>query len=70
MKKRGEDGHLSWSVVEPIPGLTAKRAMTGRHPGRTTATILIGIAGVSVGSFNVWSLLVATLEAGILLSNR
>ena len=44
--------------------------MTGRHPGWTIATILIGIAGVSVGSFNVWSLLVPRLEAGILLSNR
>ncbi len=73
-------GLISWIVVGAIAGLLAKRIVPGPDPGRFMITILLGIAGASVGGlvagilsgsgvtgFNVWSLLVATLGAVILL---
>ena len=73
-------GLISWIVVGAIVGLLAKRIVTGPDPGRSMITVLLGMAGASVGGlvggilggsgatgFNVWSVLVATLGAVILL---
>jgi uncharacterized membrane protein YeaQ/YmgE (transglycosylase-associated protein family) len=74
-------GLLSWIVVGLLAGLLAKWIMPGSDPGGIIVTILIGMAGASVGGFvvsilggigatgfNVWSVLVATLGAVILLA--
>lgn len=60
--------------------MLAKRIVPGPDPGRFVVTILLGMAGASVGGFvvgtlggtgatgfNVWSILVATLGAVLLL---
>ena len=60
--------------------MLAKRIVPGPDPGRFIVTVLLGMAGASVGGFvvgvlggsgttgfNVWSVLVATLGAVILL---
>ena len=73
-------GLISWIVVGAIVGLLAKRIAPGPDPGRSMITVLLGMAGASVGGlvggilsgsgatgFNVWSVLVATLGAVILL---
>jgi uncharacterized membrane protein YeaQ/YmgE (transglycosylase-associated protein family) len=73
-------GLVSWIVVGAIAGLLAKRIVPGPDPGRFVVTILLGMAGASVGGFvmgvlggsgttgfNVWSVLVATLGAVLLL---
>ncbi len=64
-----------------IAGLLAKLVMPGDDPGGVIVTILIGMAGALVGGFvvgllggtgatgfNIWSILVATLGAIILLA--
>ena len=74
-------GIISWIVVGLIAGLLAKWFMPGTGPGGFIVTVLIGMAGASIGGFvvrllggtgatgfNVWSILVATLGAIILLS--
>lgn len=74
-------GLLSWMVVGLLAGLLAKWIMPGSDPGGIIVTILVGMAGASVGGlivsilggtgatgFNVWSILVATLGAVILLA--
>lgn len=74
-------GLISWVVVGLIAGLLAKWLMPGPDPGGLIVTALIGMAGASVGGFvvgilggtgatgfNVWSILVATLGAAILLA--
>jgi uncharacterized membrane protein YeaQ/YmgE (transglycosylase-associated protein family) len=74
-------GLISWIVVGLLAGLLAKWVMPGSDPGGIIVTILIGMAGASVGGFvvsilggigatgfNVWSILVATLGAVILLA--
>ena len=74
-------GLLSWVVVGLLAGLLAKWVMPGSDPGGAIVTILVGMAGASVGGFvvsilggigatgfNVWSVLVATLGAVILLA--
>jgi uncharacterized membrane protein YeaQ/YmgE (transglycosylase-associated protein family) len=74
-------GLLSWIVVGLLAGLLAKWVMPGEDPGGIIVTILVGMAGASVGGFivsilggigatgfNVWSILVATLGAVILLA--
>jgi uncharacterized membrane protein YeaQ/YmgE (transglycosylase-associated protein family) len=74
-------GIISWILVGLIAGLLAKWIMPGSGPGGLIITILIGMAGASIGGFivrllggagatgfNVWSILVATLGAIILLS--
>ncbi len=74
-------GIISWIVVGLVAGLLAKWIMPGEDPGGIIVTILVGMAGASVGGFvvsilggagatgfNVWSILVATLGAVILLA--
>jgi uncharacterized membrane protein YeaQ/YmgE (transglycosylase-associated protein family) len=73
-------GIISWIVVGLIAGLLAKLLMRGDGPGGLIATTLIGMAGAVVGGiligvlgdagatgFNIWSILVATLGAVVLL---
>lgn len=72
---------LSWIVVGLIAGVLGKLIMPGDDPGGFIVTILLGIVGAFVGGFvvslfggigvtgfNVWSILVATLGAVILLA--
>ncbi len=72
---------LSWILVGLLAGLLAKWVMPGHDPGGIIVTILVGMAGASVGGFivsilggtgatgfNVWSILVATLGAVVLLA--
>lgn len=81
-KKRGKEmGILSWIVVGLIAGALGKLIMPGDDPGGFIVTTLIGMAGAVVGGFvvgllggtgatgfNIWSILVATLGAIILLA--
>ena len=73
-------GILSWIVIGLIAGLLAKLVMPGDNPGGLIVTTLIGMAGAVVGGFligvlggagatgfNVWSILVATVGAVVLL---
>ena len=73
-------GLMSWILVGAIAGMLAKRIVPGPDPGRFIVTVLLGMAGASVGGFvvgvlggsgttgfNVWSVLVATLGAVLLL---
>jgi uncharacterized membrane protein YeaQ/YmgE (transglycosylase-associated protein family) len=72
---------LSWIVVGLIAGVLGNLIMPGDDPGGFIATIIYGIFGAFVGGsvvsifggigvmgFNVWSTLVATLGAVILLA--
>ncbi len=74
-------GIISWIVVGLIAGALGKLIMPGDDPGGFIVTILIGMAGALVGGFvvgilggtgatgfNIWSILVATLGAVILLA--
>lgn len=73
-------GIISWVLVGLIAGLLAKWFIPWSRPGGLIFTILIGMAGASIGGFifrllggtgatgfNLWSILVATLGAIILL---
>ena len=73
-------GLISWIAVGAIAGLLARRIVPGPDPGRFVVTVLLGMAGASVGGFavgvlggsgatgfNLWSILVATLGAVFLL---
>jgi uncharacterized membrane protein YeaQ/YmgE (transglycosylase-associated protein family) len=73
-------GIISWIIVGLIAGALGKLVMPGDDPGGFIATLLIGMAGAVVGGFvvsilggagatgfNIWSILVATLGAIILL---
>ena len=73
-------GIISWILVGLIAGLLAKWLMPESGPRGLIITILIGMAGASIGGFifrllggtgatgfNLWSILVATLGAIILL---
>ena len=73
-------GLISWILVGVIAGLLAKWIMPGEGPGGFIITIILGMAGASIGGFvvgilggtgatgfNIWSILVATLGAIILL---
>jgi uncharacterized membrane protein YeaQ/YmgE (transglycosylase-associated protein family) len=72
---------LAFIVVGLIAGLLAKLVMPGDDPGGLIVTTLVGIAGAFVGGLlvqflggagvtgiNIWSILVATLGAVILLA--
>ena len=74
-------GILAWIVIGLIAGALAKLIMPGDDPGGIIVTIVIGIVGAFVGGFvvnllggagvsgfNIWSILVATLGAIILLA--
>jgi len=74
-------GIISWILVGLIAGALGKLIMPGDDPGGFIVTILIGMVGAIVGGFvvgllggtgatgfNVWSILVATLGAIILLA--
>jgi uncharacterized membrane protein YeaQ/YmgE (transglycosylase-associated protein family) len=69
-------GLISWIVIGAIAGLVARRMVPGPDPGRFIVTVILGIAGASLGgftmgvlvgsgttSFDVWTMLVATLGA-------
>lgn len=73
-------GIISWILVGLIAGLLAKWIMPGSGPGGLILTVILGMAGASIGGFifqilggagatgfNIWSILVATLGAIILL---
>ncbi|MDP8953204.1 MAG: GlsB/YeaQ/YmgE family stress response membrane protein [Actinomycetota bacterium] len=73
-------GLISWIVVGLIAGLLAKWIMPGEGPGGLLIALILGMAGASIGGFvvsllggtgatgfNVWSILVATFGAIILL---
>lgn len=74
-------GIITWIVVGLIAGLLGKLIMPGDDPGGIIVTILIGIVGAFIGGFvvsvfggagvtgfNIWSILVATIGAIILLA--
>lgn len=74
-------GIISWLVIGLIAGVLAKLVMPGEDPGGFLATIFIGMLGALVGGLivglfggtgvtgiNVWSILVATLGAIVLLA--
>ncbi len=74
-------GILAWIVVGLIAGALAKLIMPGDDPGGIIVTIIIGIVGAFVGGFvvqlfggagltgfSIWSIIVATLGAIILLA--
>jgi uncharacterized membrane protein YeaQ/YmgE (transglycosylase-associated protein family) len=74
-------GIISWIVIGLIAGILGKLIMPGRDPGGFLLTIVIGMIGALVGGFvvqllggtgltgfNIWSILVATLGAFILLA--
>ena len=74
-------GIVAFIVVGLIAGLLAKLVLPGDDPGGLIAPTLVGIAGALVGGFvvgilgsagvtgfNLWSILVATLGAVILLA--
>jgi len=76
-----EIGIISWIVVGLIAGILAKLIMPGRGPGGFLITIVIGMVGALVGGFvvqllggtgltgfSIWSILVATIGAIILLA--
>ena len=73
-------GIISWILGGLIARLLAKWILPGSGPGGFIVTVLIGMAGASIGGFivrilggagatgfNVWSILVATLGAIVLL---
>ena len=74
-------GIIAWIVVGLIAGALAKLIMPGDDPGGIIVTILLGIVGAFVGGFvvnllggagvsgfNLWSVVVATIGAIILLA--
>jgi uncharacterized membrane protein YeaQ/YmgE (transglycosylase-associated protein family) len=74
-------GIIAWIVVGLIAGALAKLFMPGDDPGGIIVTILLGIVGAFVGGFvvnllggagvtgfNLWSIVVATLGAIVLLA--
>ncbi len=76
-----EIGIISWIVVGLIAGVLGKLIMPGDDPGGFLLTIIIGMLGALVGGFivtllggagvtglNIWSIIVATLGAIILLA--
>lgn len=74
-------GILTWIIVGLIAGLLGKLIMPGDDPGGIIVTIILGIVGAFVGGFvfnlfggsgvtgfNIWSIVVATVGAIILLA--
>jgi uncharacterized membrane protein YeaQ/YmgE (transglycosylase-associated protein family) len=80
-RKELQMGIIAWIVVGLIAGALAKLIMPGDDPGGIIVTILLGIVGAFVGGFvvnllggagvtgfNLWSIVVATLGAIVLLA--
>ena len=80
-ERLAEIGIISWIIVGLIAGALGKLVMPGDEPGGFIVTLSIGMAGAMVGGFvvgilggtgvtglNIWSILVATLGAIILLA--
>ncbi len=76
-----EIGIISWIVVGLIAGILGKLIMPGRDPGGFLLTTVIGmiralvgglvvqlLGGTGLTGFSIWSILVATLGAVILLA--
>jgi len=76
-----EIGVVSWIIIGLLAGVLGKLIMPGRDPGGFIITIVIGMIGALLGGFivrllggegvtgfNIWSILVATLGAIILLA--
>ncbi len=76
-----EIGIISWIVLGIIAGILGKLIMPGRDPGGFLIAVVIGMAGAVIGGFvlrllggvgvtgfNLWSIVVATLGAVILLA--
>jgi uncharacterized membrane protein YeaQ/YmgE (transglycosylase-associated protein family) len=76
-----EIGIVSWIAVGLIAGILGKLIMPGRDPGGFLLTIVIGMIGALVGGFvvqllggtgptgfSIWSILVVTLGAIVLLA--
>jgi uncharacterized membrane protein YeaQ/YmgE (transglycosylase-associated protein family) len=74
-------GVISWIIVGLIAGALGRLLLPGDDPGGFIVTILIGMAGALVGGFivgllggtgitgfNIWSILVATIGAIVLLA--
>jgi uncharacterized membrane protein YeaQ/YmgE (transglycosylase-associated protein family) len=74
-------GVISWIIVGLIAGALGKLILPGDDPGGFIVTLLIGMAGALVGGFivgllggtgitgfNIWSILVATIGAIVLLA--
>ena len=70
---------IAWIIIGLVAGALAKLIMPGDDPGGIIVTILIGIAGSFVGGFLaraiglggggwIWSIIVATIGAIILLA--
>ncbi|MGB3681366.1 MAG: GlsB/YeaQ/YmgE family stress response membrane protein [Rubrobacteraceae bacterium] len=72
---------LTWIIVGLIAGVLGKLIMPGDDPGGFIVTILLGIGGAFVGGFvvgllggagvtglNIWSIIVATIGAVIVLA--
>lgn len=73
-------GLISWVAVGTIAGLLARGLVPGPDPGRLLVTVFLGMAGASLGgfimgvlggsgttAFSIWSVLLATLGAVLLL---
>jgi uncharacterized membrane protein YeaQ/YmgE (transglycosylase-associated protein family) len=73
-------GLISWIVVGAIAGTLARRIVPGPDPGRFIVTLIVGMAGASLGGFamgvlggsgttgfSVWSVMMATLGAVVSL---
>ncbi len=76
-----EMGIISWITIGIIAGILGKLVMPVREPGGFLLTIILGTAGAAIGGFvlrtlggvgvtgfNLWSIVVATLGAVILLA--
>jgi uncharacterized membrane protein YeaQ/YmgE (transglycosylase-associated protein family) len=73
-------GVIAWIVLGIIGGAIAKALMPGRDPGGLLVTVVIGIVGAVLGGFlgnlimgrglngfSIWSILLSSLGAMILL---
>jgi uncharacterized membrane protein YeaQ/YmgE (transglycosylase-associated protein family) len=73
-------GIVIWIIIGLIAGILAKVLIPGPDPGGILLTTLIGMAGALVGGtilrlfggtgytgFNIWSIVVSTLGAVVLL---
>ncbi len=73
-------GLITWIVVGLIAGLLARWTMPGSEPSGLVVTMILGMAGASIGGFvvgltggtgatgfNVWSIAAATFGAIVLL---